>query len=68
MSQDIIEKAKRLKEKHREKVGAELRDRVARETKYTLNYIERQRMRGKIDREIMKDLDNYTKGQQKNYD
>lgn len=57
MSQDILKQAKEIKEKHRKKVDAELRDRVKYETKDTIAFIERQRIKGKSDKEIMRDLD-----------
>ena len=56
MSQ-IIERAQEIKEKHRKKVNAELSDRVRYETKDTLAFIERQRVKGKSDKEIARDLE-----------
>ena len=56
MSQDILEKANRIKTKHYEKNSEELRSRVKSESKDTLAYISRQRAKGKADREIIRDL------------
>jgi hypothetical protein len=57
VGQDIFRKITEKKEKHREKANENLRDRARRESNDTFNFIERQRMRGKSDREIMRDLD-----------
>lgn len=57
MSQEIFNRAKELKEKHRAKNDAELRDRIRYETKDTLAYIERQYAKGKSNKDIVRDIE-----------
>ena len=56
MSQNILRKAKEIKEKHLAKNNAELRDRIRYEAKNTIAYINRQYAKGKSNKEIIKDL------------
>lgn len=54
---DLFQKAKESRERHKEKINADLRERVRYETKDTLSFFDRQRAKGKTDREIIKDLE-----------
>jgi hypothetical protein len=57
MGEDLFLKVKEKKEKYHEKINERLRDKVRREAKDTLSFVDRMRARGKTDREIMRDLD-----------
>lgn len=57
MSRDIFQKITEAKERHRIKVGENLRERVRSEAKDTMRIIDRLRNKGMTEKEIARDIE-----------